>query len=191
MAKFVFTPTRVPGIVVVEPTVFGDARGYFMETWRRQDFAAAGIDAEFVQDNQSKSHRGVLRGLHFQRENTQAKLVRVVSGEVFDVGVDLRPNSPSFGQWAGARLSAENKRQLYVPQGFGHGFLVLSEEAEFVYKCSDEYNAAAEGGVHWDDADIGIEWPLEGLKPQLSDKDLGLPGLKAQDFSFFERWYTP
>lgn len=191
MGKLKFTETNVPGIVIIEPTVFGDARGYFMETWRKDEFAAAGMTAEFVQENQSSSHRGVLRGLHFQKENTQAKLVRVVKGEVFDIGVDLRPNSPHFGKWAGAVLSAENKKQLYVPQGFGHGFLVLSEEAEFCYKCSDIYNPAAEGGVRWDDADLAVEWPSAGVSFSLSEKDEKLPGLKEQDFAFFERWYRP
>lgn len=187
MAKFKFIQTAVPGVVIVEPTVFGDARGYFMETYHHEEFAAAGIADNFVQDNQSMSRKGVLRGLHFQTENTQGKLVRVIQGRVFDVGVDVRPGSPYFGQWAGVELSSENKRQLYVPQGFAHGFLVLSETAEFTYKCTDKYNPQAEGGIRWDDPDIGIEWPLDDV-PQLSEKDVILPFLKDQTFNFFERW---
>lgn len=188
MGKFTFTQTEVPGIVIVEPQVFGDARGYFMETYHQEEFAAAGINRPFVQDNQSSSGRGVLRGLHFQKEHTQGKLVRVVSGRVFDVGVDLRPGSPYFGRWAGAELSAENHRMLYVPEGFGHGFLVLSDTAAFFYKCTDVYHPASEGGVRWDDAAIGIAWPDAGAPLLLSDKDKALPGLAEQDFSFFERW---
>lgn len=188
MSKFNFIPTEVPGVVIIEPTVFGDARGYFMETYHKEEFAAAGIADDFVQDNQSKSHKGVLRGLHFQKENTQGKLVRVVRGRVFDVGVDVRPGSPHFGKWAGVELSDENKRQLYVSQGFAHGFLVLSDEAEFTYKCTDFYNHSAEGGIRWDDPDIGIRWPDAGVEFQLSDKDTALPLLKDQSFEYFERW---
>lgn len=188
MGKFSFIQTEVPGVVVVEPTVFGDDRGYFMETYHREEFAAAGITAEFVQDNQSKSHKGVLRGLHFQTRHTQGKLVRVISGRVFDVAVDVRPNSPHFGRWAGVELSSENKRQLYVPEGFAHGFLVLSGEAEFTYKCTDFYDPAHEGGIVWDDADIGIEWPVLDVPYALSDKDKALPPLRGQDFSHFEKW---
>lgn len=187
MGKFKFIQTEVPGIVIIEPTVFGDDRGYFMETYHRDEFAAAGIEDAFVQDNQSMSHKGVLRGLHFQKSNTQGKLVRVISGRVFDVGVDVRPGSPMFGRWAAAELSSENKRQFYVPQGFAHGFLVLSETAEFTYKCTDVYTPSVEGGIRWDDPDIGIQWPLEG-QPALSSKDAVLPFLKDMDFSFFERW---
>lgn len=189
MEKFNFIETSVPGIMVIEPTVFGDDRGYFMETYQKEAFAAAGICGDFVQDNQSKSHKGVLRGLHYQTENTQGKLVRVISGRVFDVGVDLRPNSPYFGKWAGAELSAENKRMLYVPEGFGHGFLVLSDTAEFTYKCTDFYNPTAEGGIRWDDPTINIEWPDVGVAPALSAKDAQLPFLQAQSFAVFERWY--
>ena len=191
MGKFTFSQLKIPELVVVEPTVFGDDRGFFMETWHKEEFAAAGLRDEFVQDNHSKSRRGVLRGLHFQWQNTQAKLVRVLSGRVFDVGVDLRPNSACYGQWDGVELSAENKKQLYVPQGFAHGFLVLSEEAEFCYKCTDVYNPAAEGGIRWNDADIGIVWPDAGTKPLLSAKDDELPGFAGQDFSAFERWFRP
>ena len=188
MGKFTFIETEVPGILIVEPTVFGDSRGYFMETWHREEFAAAGIDFDFVQDNQSLSTHGVLRGLHFQRRHTQGKLVRVISGRVFDVGVDVRPGSPHFGAWAGAELSEENKRQLWVPPGFAHGFLVLSESAAFTYKCTDIYDPESDGGIRFDDPDIGIQWPDIGEKPQLSEKDGALPGLKEQDFSCFERW---
>ena len=190
MGKFTFTPTELPGVVVIEPTVYGDERGWFMETWHAGEFAEAGITAPFVQDNHSKSRKGVLRGLHFQKENTQGKLVRVVSGQVFDVAVDLRPNSPAFGKWAGVELSGENKRQFYVPEGFAHGFLVMSYEAEFVYKCTDIYNPSVEGGVLWNDEAIGIQWPDIGVAPQLSAKDAVLPTLAAQDFALFERWYT-
>ncbi len=190
MAKFKFLETEVPGIVVVEPTRFADKRGFFMETWRQDEFAAAGIDERFVQDNHSKSGRGVLRGLHFQKENTQAKLVRVISGRVFDIGVDIRPNSPFFGRWAGVELNEENGKQLFVPAGFAHGFLVLSDEAEFVYKCSDYYNPAAEGGLPWNDPDIGVRWPDAGVPPQLSEKDAVWKPLAEQSFEFFERWYT-
>ena len=145
--NFTFTPTSIEGVTIVDVKSYGDARGYFMETYKAADFAAAGIRDTFVQDNQSGSRRGVLRGLHFQKEHTQGKLVRVVSGEVFDVAVDCRPNSETFGKWVGVTLSAENKKQFYIPQGFAHGFLVLSEEAEFTYKCTDYYDPAAEGGV--------------------------------------------
>lgn len=187
LGKFTFMPTEAPGILIIEPVVFGDDRGYFMETYQKDEFAAAGITDDFVQDNQSMSRKGVLRGLHFQTENTQGKLVRVISGRVFDVGVDIRPNSPYFGRWAGVELSSENKRQLYVPQGFAHGFLVLSDTAEFTYKCTDVYNPSADGGIRWDDPDIGIEWPIEG-EPILSEKDRQLPLLKDQTFDIFERW---
>ena len=188
MGKFQFVETELPGVMIIEPTLFGDDRGYFMETYHREEFAAAGIKDDFVQDNESKSRRGVLRGLHYQREKTQGKLVRVFCGQVFDVAVDLRPGSAHFGQWVGVELSGENKRQLYVPQGFGHGFLVLSDEAVFNYKCTDVYNPAAEGGILWNDPDIGIQWPDTGAPPQLSEKDAALPPLRGQNFDFFERW---
>lgn len=188
MGKFNFIQTEVPGIVIIEPTVFGDDRGYFMETYQQQEFAAAGIGANFVQDNQSKSTKGVLRGLHFQKQNPQGKLVRVVSGTVFDVGVDVRPGSPTFGKWAGAILSDENKRMLYVPEGFAHGFLVLSDTAEFTYKCTDYYDPTDEGGVRWDDADVGIEWPQIDAPIKTSEKDDKQLGLHQQDFAYFERW---
>ena len=179
MGKFTFTQTEIPGVVVIEPQVFGDDRGYFMETYQKDQFAAAGIDKEFVQDNQSSSVKGVLRGLHFQIEHPQSKLVRVVSGEVFDVAVDLRPDSPTYGKWEGAVLSAENRRQFFVPRGFAHGFLVLSDIAEFCYKCDDVYHPNDEGGLMWNDPEIGIEWPIsEGMELVLSEKDKAHPGLK-------------
>lgn len=179
MGKFNFIETEIPGVVVIEPTVFGDDRGYFMETYQIDDFAAAGIDKPFVQDNQSRSTKGVLRGLHFQIEHPQSKLVRVVSGEVFDVAVDLRPDSPTYGKWEGAVLSAENRRQFFVPRGFAHGFLVLSDIAEFCYKCDDVYHPNDEGGLMWNDPEIGIEWPIsEGMELVLSEKDKAHPGLK-------------
>lgn len=191
LGKFTFTPLSIPDLVVIQPTVFGDNRGFFMETWQAEEFAAAGIAAPFVQDNHSKSTRGVLRGLHFQRQHTQGKLVRVLLGTVYDVGVDVRPNSPTFGQWAGVELSGENHLQLYVPPGFAHGFVVLSEEAEFVYKCTDYYHPESEGGIVWNDPDVGVQWPDMGGTPNLSAKDAALSAFAAQDFSQFERWYTP
>lgn len=180
MSKFNFIKTDIPDVQIIEPTVFGDDRGYFMETYQIDEFAAAGIDKPFVQDNQSRSTKGVLRGLHFQIEHPQSKLVRVVSGEVFDVAVDLRPDSPTYGKWEGAVLSAENRRQFFVPRGFAHGFLVLSDVAEFCYKCDDVYHPNDEGGLMWNDPEIGIEWPiLEGMELVLSEKDKAHPGLKG------------
>ena len=149
MGQFQFTKTGIEGLVVVEPKVFGDNRGYFMETYNYNDFKAAGLDMVFVQDNQSKSKKGVLRGLHFQKKNPQGKLVRVVSGEVYDVAVDLRKGSDTYGKWYGVLLSAENKKQFYVPEGFAHGFVVMSETAEFVYKCTRFYDPSDEGGLMW------------------------------------------
>jgi dTDP-4-dehydrorhamnose 3,5-epimerase len=172
MSNFVFTKMAIPEVVMIEPVAFGDARGYFMETYHEKDFHGAGIKAAFVQDNQSSSSRGVLRGLHFQKQFPQAKLVRVISGEAFDVAVDIRRESPSFGAWVGAVLSAQNKRQLYIPRGFAHGFLVLSDQVEFVYKCDEFYHPEDEGGLRWDDSTVGIEWPLSAdLTPVLSPKD--------------------
>ena len=171
MAKFEFIKNEIEGLVVIKPTVFGDDRGFFMETFHKEEFAAAGITREFVQDNHSKSSKGVLRGLHFQTENTQGKLVRVIKGEVFDVAVDCRPQSATFGKWYGVTLSEENKVQFYVPEGFAHGFVVLSDEAEFVYKCTDLYNPKAEGGIPYNDETIGIEWPELDCEVKLSEKD--------------------
>lgn len=165
----------IEGLKVIEPTVFGDARGYFMETYNYNDFAEAGIDCQFVQDNQSASKKGVLRGLHFQINYPQDKLVRVVNGEVFDVAVDLREGSKTFGKWYGVLLSAENKKQFFVPKNFAHGFIVLSDYAEFCYKVTDFYHPNDEGGILWNDPEVGVEWPMpEGTKAAdliLSDKD--------------------
>ena len=174
MGRFFFTETGIAGMFVVEPEVFGDARGYFMETYNEAAFAEAGHSLTFVQDNQSKSRKGVLRGLHLQVNHPQGKLVRVISGEVFDVGVDLRRGSPTFGKWHGEVLSAENKKQLFVPEGFAHGFVVLSEEAEFVYKCTRLYDPTDELGIRYDDPEIGIDWPLADT-PLLSEKDKKQP----------------
>ena len=161
MGQFQFTKTGIEGLVVVEPKVFGDNRGYFMETYNYNDFKAAGLDMVFVQDNQSKSKKGVLRGLHFQKKNPQGKLVRVVSGEVYD-----------YGKWYGVLLSAENKKQFYVPEGFAHGFVVMSETAEFVYKCTRFYDPSDEGGLMWNDPEFGIDWPVpENAEQLLSEKD--------------------
>lgn len=164
--------TNIPDVKIIEPTVFGDERGFFMETWNQKKFEeeVTGKSTQFVQDNHSKSKKGILRGLHYQTENTQGKLVRVVSGEVFDVAVDIRKDSATFGQWVGVYLSAENKRQLWVPEGFAHGFYVTSDEAEFVYKCTDFYNPKAELSIAWNCPEIGIEWPLTDA-PLLSLKD--------------------
>lgn len=189
VGNFTFIETALPGVIIIDTKVFGDERGFFMETWQQEDFAAAGIARPFVQDNHSKSVKGVLRGLHFQKENTQGKLVRVISGSVFDVAVDVRPNSPFFGKWVGVELSSENKRQFYVPEGFAHGFLVTSDEAEFCYKCTDYYNPKADGGVCYSDTQISIEWPNVGMPLSLSAKDAILPPLEGQDLSCFERWY--
>lgn len=182
MGKFVFNPTKIEGVYVIEPTVFGDERGYFMETYSESDFKEAGLNYDFVQDNQSSSRRGVLRGLHFQKEHPQAKLVRVLSGEVFDVAVDLREGSPTYGEWVGELLSSENKKQLMIPRGFAHGFLVVSEKAEFAYKCDEFYHPEDEGGIMYDSA--GIEWPKVEGELVLSEKDLKHPTLKDLDFKF-------
>lgn len=164
--------TRIPDVKIIEPTVFGDERGFFMETWNQKQFEelVTGKPTPFVQDNHSKSKKGILRGLHYQTENTQGKLVRVVSGEVFDVAVDIRKGSPTYGQWVGEYLSAENKRQLWIPEGFAHGFYVTSDEAEFVYKCTNFYDPKSELSIKWDDESINILWPNKEL-PILSLKD--------------------
>lgn len=176
--NFTFTDTSIKGVKIIDVKAYNDERGYFMETYKRPDFVAGGIDCEFVQDNQSSSTKGVLRGLHFQIEHPQAKLVRVVSGSVFDVAVDLREGSPTYGKWEGVVLSAENKRQFFIPRGFAHGFLVLSESAELCYKCDDIYHPNDEGGLIWNDPTIDVQWPaLEGddlfdeNKIILSEKD--------------------
>lgn len=172
------TPLRIADVVLIEPKVFGDERGFFFESFNQRQFEEAiGRSVDFVQDNHSKSVKHVLRGLHFQTEQAQGKLVRVVQGEVFDVAVDVRRDSPTFGQWVGAHLSAENKHQLWVPEGFAHGFVVLSDTAEFLYKTTDYYAPQFEAAIRWDDPDIGIEWPFEG-EPTLSAKDAAAMSFK-------------
>lgn len=179
MGKISVEDTPIEGLKVITPTVFGDARGYFMETYNYNDFKEAGIDCQFVQDNQSASKKGVLRGLHFQINFPQDKLVRVVRGEVFDVAVDMRKGSKTYGQWYGVRLSEENKKQFFIPKNFAHGFLVLSDYAEFAYKCTDFYHPNDEGGVIYNDPDIGVEWPIEdGMELIMSEKDTKWPQLK-------------
>jgi len=177
-----FLPTTLRDVVLVEPRVHGDERGFFMETWHRERFAQAGIDCQFVQDNHSRSVRGTLRGLHFQLNHVQGKLVRVTSGEVFDVAVDVRRSSPTFGHWEGVHLSAANRRSLWVPPGFAHGFLVLSDVADFVYKCTDYYDPESERAIRWDDPAIGVDWPLEpGTTPIVSARDAAAGGLADTD----------
>ena len=179
MGKITVTPCDIEGLYVIEPTVFKDERGYFVETYNQNDMKEAGLDMVFVQDNQSMSIRGVLRGLHFQKQFPQGKLVRVVRGKVFDVAVDLRSDSKTYGKWCGVELSAENMKQFYIPEGFAHGFLVLSDEAEFCYKCTDFYHPGDEGGLAWNDPEIGVEWPLEeGVDLIISEKDQKWKGLK-------------
>lgn len=165
--------TEIPEVKIIEPKIFGDERGFFMETWNQKQFEenVTGKLTRFVQDNHSKSKKGILRGLHYQTENTQGKLVRVVNGEVYDVAVDIRKSSPTFGKWVGVYLSEENKRQLWIPEGFAHGFYVTSDEAEFVYKCTDYYNPNFEHSIQWNDPVIKIEWPIGNSKPVLSEKD--------------------
>jgi dTDP-4-dehydrorhamnose 3,5-epimerase len=172
-------PSELHGVCVIEPKVFGDARGYFLETWNHRGFASAGLEVDFVQDNLSYSGRGTLRGLHFQNPHPQGKLVTVLAGEVFDVVVDVRVESPTFGRWIGITLSAENRRQLYVPPGFAHGFCVTGESALFAYKCSDYYSPRDEVTLAWDDPDLGIDWPTR--EPVLSEKDRH--GIRLKDFS--------
>lgn len=179
MAKIKVTQTHIDGLVIIEPQVFCDDRGYFMETYNQQAFKDAGLDMTFVQDNQSKSKKGVLRGLHFQTKFSQGKLVYVISGTVYDVGVDLRKDSPTYGQYADAILSGENKKMLYIPEGFAHGFLVLSDEAVFAYKCTNLYHPEYDAGIVYNDKDLGVAWPVEGLPDvQLSEKDKKLPTFK-------------
>jgi dTDP-4-dehydrorhamnose 3,5-epimerase len=167
--------TRLPGVLIIEPRVFGDSRGFFVETFQVERYRAAGITLPFVQDNHSRSSRGVLRGLHAQKPHAQGKLVRVASGTVFDVAVDIDPRSATFGQWVGVELSDSNARQMWIPPGYAHGFQVVSETADCEYKCTDLYHPEAEIGVLWNDPDLGIEWPV--ANPQLSPKDLKLPSL--------------
>ena len=172
MNNFTIKETPIKGLAVIEPKVFGDERGFFMETYNKKSFEELGLTMDFVQDNHSKSKKGVLRGLHFQTKHTQGKLVRVIKGSVYDVAVDLRKDSETFGKWHAVKLSAENKLMFYIPEGFAHGFLVLSDEAEFAYKCTDFYHPGDEGGIIWNDPSIGIEWPIaEGMEINLSEKD--------------------
>ena len=178
----------IEGLCVITPAVHGDARGYFMETYSERDMREAGIDVRFVQDNQSMSVRGVLRGLHFQTKHTQGKLVRVTLGEVFDVAVDCRPNSKTFGKWVGATLSADNKKMLWIPEGFAHGFVVLSDVAEFCYKCTDVYDPTSEGGIPYDDPTVNVQWPDCGCEHKTSAKDKLHESFASQKFEFFEKW---
>lgn len=166
-----FIPTKIPDVILIEPKVFGDERGYFMETWEQSKFARAGINAEFAQDNHSRSIRGTLRGLHYQIEQPQGKLVRVVSGVIYDVVVDIRRSSPTFGQWTAEILSDDNKRMLWVPPGCAHGFLVTSNVADFIYKCTDFYAPRHERCIRWNDPELNIDWPLGGSEPLVSEKD--------------------
>lgn len=203
MGQIHVTKAPIEGLFIIEPTVHGDARGYFMETYNQKEMQEAGLNMVFVQDNQSMSTKGVLRGLHFQKAHPQGKLVRVIRGRVFDVAVDLRQGSPSFGQWFGVELSDENKKQFYIPEGFAHGFLVLSDEAEFCYKCTDFYHPGDEGGLAWNDPEIGIRWPEltgaycgsasgegyameDGTPLNLSPRDTVWPGL-SDTFTFQNR----
>ena len=183
MGKFNFIKTEIEGVYIIEPTAYGDNRGYFMETYNEAGFKAAGLNYTFVQDNQSSSRKGVLRGLHFQKTHPQAKLVRVLNGEVFDVAVDLRKNSKTYGKWVGVLLSDENKRQFMVPRGFAHGFVVVSETAEFAYKCDELYHPEDEGGIMWNDPDVGVEWPDVG-EIILSEKDKHHPTLSESKIEF-------
>jgi len=176
---FTFSPCPIKGLFEIQPKIFGDSRGYFLESYSQRDFEQAGIKANFVQDNQSRSVKGVLRGLHFQKSHPQGKLVSVTEGEVFDVAVDMRHSSATFGKWYGVVLSGEKKNQLFIPEGFAHGFLVLSETAVFSYKCTDFYYPEDEGGIIWNDPDIGVIWPDLGMEYVLSGKDLKLPPLRS------------
>mgnify|MGYP002514287004 CR=1 FL=1 len=179
MGKITVETCEIEGLKIITPQVFGDARGYFVETYNYNDYKEAGVPEVFVQDNQSASKKGVLRGLHFQKNFPQTKLVRVIKGSVFDVAVDLRSGSETYGKWYGVELTAENKKQFLIPQGFAHGFLVLSDYAEFVYKCDDFYHANDEGGLAWNDPVIGIQWPIpQGMELLLSEKDKKWGGLK-------------
>lgn len=183
--KFKTISTPIEGVIMIEPTVFGDHRGFFMETYSERDFVEIGLAEHFVQDNHSKSHRGVLRGLHFQRRNTQGKLIRVVAGSVWDVAVDLRAESATFGHYFATVLSAENKRQMYIPERFGHGFLTLEDDTEVLYKCTHYYDPESDAGVLWNDPEIAIQWPLAeyGIpEPSLSEKDKNQPQINQIDF---------
>lgn len=183
MGNFTFTPTKIKDVYIIDVKSYGDERGYFMETYKKSDFDEAGLVYDFVQDNQSSSRKGVLRGLHFQKTFSQAKLVRAIRGEVFDVAVDLRKGSETYGEWVGVLLSAENRRQLIVPRGFAHGFVVVSEQAEFAYKCDEFYHPEDEGGLIWNDPDIGVEWPNVG-EIILSEKDKKNPNFEQARLLF-------
>jgi len=175
--------TAIPGVLIIEPKVFGDERGFFMESWNAKTFAEAGLDLDFVQDNHSRSSKGVLRGMHYQSPNPQGKLVRVTAGAVYDVVVDMRRSSPAFGKWVGVELSAANKRMFWVPEGIAHGFLCLEDGTDFLYKCTSLYEPAKEHSLLWNDAAVGIEWPLGDIVPQLSAKDMvGKPFAQAVTF---------
>ena len=188
MGKIKVTTCDIEGLYVIEPTVFKDERGYFMETYNQNDFKEAGLNMTFVQDNQSMSVKGVLRGLHFQKQYPQGKLVRAVRGTVFDVAVDLRANSKTYGKWFGVELTAENKKQFYIPEGFAHGFLVLSDVAEFCYKCTDVYDPTSEGGIPYDDPTVNVQWPDCGCEHKTSAKDKLHEPFAAQKFDYFEKW---
>jgi len=180
------TKTPLPGVLLLEPKLHGDSRGFFLETYREDTLKALGINERFVQDNHSRSTRGILRGLHYQLTQPQGKLVRVAQGAVFDVAVDVRRGSPTFGQWCGATLDEESMRMMYIPQGFAHGFVVLSDVADFIYKCTDYYHPQSEQGILWNDPDIGIEWPITDV--QLSEKDQNNPVLKQQSEQLLPRY---
>ena len=186
--EFTFQEQKLKGVFIITPQVFGDARGYFMETYQKESFMAAGIRGEFVQDNESASTKGVLRGLHFQKAHTQGKLVRVTGGCVYDVAVDVRPGSETFGQYVGVMMDAEKKQMLYIPEGFAHGFLVLSDTATFVYKCTDVYDPQSEGGIPWNDPDIGIEWPKLDCPYKTSEKDGRHPCFREQSFEWAKKY---
>ncbi len=183
MSNFTFTETNIKGVYIIDVKSYGDRRGYFMETYKEDDFVAAGLNYRFVQDNQSSSHKGVLRGLHFQKTYPQAKLVRVLKGEVFDVAVDLRKGSETYGKWVGVLLSEDNHRQLMIPRGFAHGFIVVSDHAEFAYKCDEKYHPEDEGGILWNDPDLNIDWPDIG-EITLSEKDKNNPTLSTSRIAF-------
>ena len=185
---FTFEEQRIPGVFLITPQVFGDSRGYFVETFKAPDFEKHNIPTTFVQDNESCSSRGVLRGLHFQTSHTQGKLVRVTSGCVFDVAVDVRLGSNTFGSWVGVKLDDIKKQMLYIPAGFAHGFLVLSDYVTFSYKCTDVYDPLSEGGILWNDPDLAIEWPLLDIDFKTSEKDTKYPRFREQSFDWTSRW---
>ena len=181
---FTFEKTAIRDVMIITPQIFGDSRGYFLETYKDKDFEAAGICGPFVQDNESASSRGVLRGLHFQKGHTQGKLVRVTSGRVLDVAVDVRPGSPTFGKYVSVELDAESKRMFWIPKGFAHGFLVLSDQATFTYKCTDVYDPSSEGGIPWNDPTIAVDWPKLDIPYKTSEKDGKHLAFTDQDFSW-------